>query len=173
MKFLVEISDKEVGIGSSERFDKPYQLRKAARAVLFDDEGKLAFQKVSKFNYHKLPGGGIDDDETIKNALQREILEEVGCKSDIGEEVGVIIEYRNELDILQISYCYLAKVVGEVGEPTYEQEEIDEGHEPLWTSLDEAIELLRSDSTEDYEGKFIVIRDLAFLEEAKRMLNSQ
>ena len=108
----------------------------------------------------------------MHDALQREIIEEVGCKSDVGEEVGVIIEYRNELDILQISYCYFARVVGEIGELSYEQGEIEEGHQPLWTSVDQAIQLLETDAPDDYEGKFIVVRDLVFLKEAKRLLTN-
>lgn len=80
------------------------------------------------------------------------------------------VEYRNEYDILQISYCFLAKVVGEVGETAYTQKEINEGHKPLWTSIDEAIHLLEKDKTDDYEGSFIIIRDLALLKEAKRLL---
>ena len=173
MKILIEINDKDAGTGGTERFDKPYKLRKAARAVLFNKDGKLAFQRVSNLNYHMLPGGGVGDGEGVKSALRREIREEVGCDSEIGDEIGVTIEYRNSEDKLQISYCYFARVVGEVGEPSYEQDEVDEGHEPLWTSLDEAMHLIEADKPEAYDGKFIVIRDLVFLREAKRMLGSR
>ena len=40
MKLLLEISDKDVSNGLAERFDKPYTLRKAARAVVFNDNKK-------------------------------------------------------------------------------------------------------------------------------------
>jgi hypothetical protein len=39
----------------------------------------------------------------------------------------------------------------------------------LWVSLDEAIEKLKKDEPNDYEGKFIQVRDSCFLEEAKNL----
>jgi hypothetical protein len=42
MKILLEISDKEIINGLAERFDKPYVLRKAARAVVFNGKNKIA-----------------------------------------------------------------------------------------------------------------------------------
>ena len=46
-----------------------------------------------------------------------------------------------------------------------------DGFEPVWLSLEEAIKTLESeDSIEDYEGKFIHLRDLIFLKEAKHCI---
>ena len=38
-----------------------------------------------------------------------------------------------------------------------------------WLTLNEAIETLRNDKPKDYEGWFIQQRDLAFLEEFKKI----
>ncbi len=169
MKILLEISDKEIINGLTERFDKPYVLRKAARAVVFNGKNEIAFQFVSKYNYYKLPGGGVDQEETILEALKREIREETGCEDiKVIDEIGIIIEYRNKFDILQISYCYLAKTLGKIDSPEYDKEEIEEGLESLWVPMDKAINLLRNSNPDDYQGKFIVKRDLAFLEELKK-----
>jgi len=48
--------------------------------------------------------------ETIEENLVREIREEVGADIMILDEIGITIEYRNSANLLQISYCYLAKV---------------------------------------------------------------
>jgi 8-oxo-dGTP diphosphatase len=171
MKILLEISDKEIDSGFPERFDKPYILRKAARAVVFNEKNEIAFQFVSKHNYYKLPGGGVEQGETILEALKREIREEVGCEDiEVVNEIGIIIEYRNKFSVLQISYCYLAKTFGKIHRPNYDKQEIEEGLESLWVPIDKAINLIYNSNPGDYQGKFIIKRDLVFLEELNKSL---
>lgn len=173
MKILLEISDKDLRMGESERYDKPYVLRKAARAVVIQNDGSIAFQHIAKAGYHKLPGGGVDLGESVEDALRREIQEEVGCAIEIIRDIGVVIEYRNQMkkycgreDELQISYCYIAKSVGEIGKPSFEEAEMADGAAALWISADEALRVLASETPDDYQGKFIVKRDAAILKEA-------
>ena len=70
-----------------------------------------------KLNYYKLPGGGVEEGEDLQIALKRECKEEIGCNVEIIREVGQINEYRKMFNIKQISFCFLAKVVGGKGEP--------------------------------------------------------
>lgn len=152
---------------NSENKEETRIIRKAARAVVFDNENRIAILKVANHNYHKLPGGGVEEGEDLDEALKRESIEEIGCKISVVGEVGKIIEYRDEWDLKQESYCYLAKVIGEKGQPDFTEEEILGGFSILWVSLDEAIEILKKDEPDNYEGKFIKVRDVCFLEEAK------
>jgi H+-transporting ATPase len=73
--------------------------RQAARAVVFDNENKIALLYVSKHSYHKIPGGGIEKGEDIFRALEREMIEEIGSKISVTGEIGKIIEYRNKFDL--------------------------------------------------------------------------
>lgn len=115
MEFIKEIYDKDIGL-NSENTDVAYKLRKAARALVINDSGKTALLYVSKNNYHKIPGGGIEDGEDTEIALHREVMEEVGVNIKVLGEIGIIIEYRNEFQQLQISYCYYAKAKGNIKE---------------------------------------------------------
>jgi len=170
MKILLEITEKDLGFSETERFDKPYQLRKAARAILIREDGKVAIQNVAHRGFHKIPGGGIDLGENIEQALRREIREESGCEIEIGDPLGMIVEYRNWIDLIQISYCFLAKVVGDIHPIQLTESEIADGMQSLWFSLEEAIAILSSENPEDKEAQFIVKRDLAFLRAAKEIL---
>jgi 8-oxo-dGTP pyrophosphatase MutT (NUDIX family) len=163
MKLLKTIKDKDLS--------KDFKTREASRGVLFDDNNLVPLLFVSKFNYHKLPGGGIDEGETKIQAFIREIKEEVGSSIKAGEEVGKVIEYRSGFDLKQISYCYLGKILSK-GPQKLEQGEMDEGHELVWLPLDEAIKIVENDKPQNYEGGFIQKRDLAFLLEAKRLASS-
>lgn len=121
--------------------DRPaiYRRREAARAVLFDDDGKIGLLFVSKENYHKLPGGGIESGEDKLAALKREVLEELGCAIKVHAEVGRICEYRNEHDLFQESYCYTGFVEGKKGNPAFTKTEIASGFITIWLSPPEAI----------------------------------
>ncbi|MBU6501067.1 MAG: NUDIX domain-containing protein [Patescibacteria group bacterium] len=165
MKLLLTLGDKNVL--------RDYKVRKAARAVVFDKEGKVALLYVSKHGYHKLPGGGIDEGESIIEALKRECLEEIGCDVEVAAEVGEIIEYRHfpdERDEEQESFSYIANVTSKKGEPRFEQDEIDDGFEVQWVNPETAVELLKKGRPKTNDGPFIVSRDFKIIEEAMKIV---
>ncbi len=164
MKLLKEIKDKELPKDQGN-----LRIRESSRAVLFDEKGLVPLLWVSKQNYHKLPGGGIKEEEDQITALKRECLEEVGCKIEITGEVGRIEEFREKLSLKQTSFCYLGKVIAK-GAPTFTDKELRLGFKVVWASLEEAISMIKKDKPEGYEGAlFIQERDLAFLEEVKSL----
>ena len=165
MKLLHEISDKSLGLENFEILGETFELRKSARAILAKEDGTIAIQYLGNHYFHKLPGGGVDKGETIEEALLREIKEEVGCSADIEKEIGIVIEYRKQHQIIHISYCFLARVRGEFAEPTLEQAEVDEDMSTVWMLPETAIQKMETDTPNTYQGKFILQRELAFLRE--------
>ena len=98
-------------------------------------------------------------------------MEEIGCAVKNIRGVGAIEEYRNKFKLHQFSYCYIADVSGEKGVPHLEEGEIAEGFVTEWLDLDSAIKTLEDEEgVDDYQGKFIQMRDLAFLKEAKKII---
>ncbi len=165
MQLLKVIRNEDIGFKNKS---VKYKVRKAARAVLFEKD-KTALLFVSKHNYHKIPGGGIESDENIKIALSREIVEETGCTAEVKEEVGVIKEYRDDFGIEQFSYCFMAEVVKANNKQSFTKKEKDQGFKLVWVTLNEAIKLIKNDKPNNYEGKFIVERDIVFLEKVREM----
>lgn len=147
-----------------------FRAREAVRAVVCDQGGKVALLHARVNSYYKLPGGGIEKEENIEEALRRECLEEIGCEVEIGEELGMIVEYRKQQNLRQTSYCYLAKLVGEKGKPNFTQSEINEGFEAVWLPLDEAIAKLKQGHSGNYMGDYMATRDLKFLETAAKII---
>lgn len=172
MEILRTIVDAD--IGSDVGRPATLEERRASRAIVFDADGNVALLHATRKHYHKLPGGGIEAGEGIHEALRRETLEEIGCHITNIRDLGIIEEYRNKLSLHQISYCFIADVLGEKGEPHLEEGEIADGFDPVWMDLESAIQTLEAeDSIENYEGRFIRLRDLTFLKEAKKLLDAR
>ena len=98
-------------------------------------------------------------------------MEEVGCDSEITDEHGLTIEYRNKYKLLHISFGFVAKVVGKLVAPTLETGEIEEGQETLWLPPTKALQRMKNDTPGKFEGHFILAREIAFLEEFIRRQN--
>lgn len=169
MKNLKTINPENV----TEDEIKDYRIREAARAIVIDREGKIALLHVSKNNYYKLPGGGLEGDEDVIFALERECKEEIGSEIEVIGEIGSILEYRKKFNLKQTSFCYLAKLKGEKGEPDYTDHEKENGFEQVWLTYEDAIKALNESMVTELEvSYYIVLRDKTFLEESKAYLTN-
>lgn len=170
MKSLHTIRHSTVVPTETDKSPEAFSHRRAARAILTDNDGRIALLYVAKYGYHKLPGGGIEDGEDIAQALERELLEETGCQAQVTAELGKITEYRDQWDQKQTSYCYLSVQIGAIGAPDFTEKELSEGFAVVWAKdLSEAISLLEQDTPDDYGGVFIRERDLTFLRAAQQL----
>jgi 8-oxo-dGTP diphosphatase len=167
MKLIAEIQEQNINPKAPILDESEFRIREAARAIVLDNEGRVALLHVGRHNFHKLPGGGIDEGENIEQALERELMEEIGCKAKVTAEIGAVTEHRNQFKMIQTSYCFLAQLSGEKGDPDFTEEEIADEFSIVWAdNIQAAIELLEADQPDDYEGKFIKVRDLALLNAA-------
>ncbi|MES3031710.1 MAG: NUDIX domain-containing protein [Patescibacteria group bacterium] len=167
MKQLALINPENV----SEKEVKEYPVRESVRAIVVDEEGKIALLHVVKENYFKWPGGGIEGAEDKMTALNRECDEEIACDIEVFGEIGSIVEYRTIFNLKQISYCYLAKVKKKKGVPTFTDFEKEKGFKNVWLNYEEAMNSLINSQATSVEGRsYIVPRDTILLKEAKNYL---
>jgi ADP-ribose pyrophosphatase YjhB (NUDIX family) len=173
MNTILTLTDRDFVPDAPAGDHDNYFRRGAARAVLTNSDGAVAIMHASNSGYYKLPGGGIDDGEEVLAALDREILEEVGAKIKVTGEIGIVQEYRNDDQMAQTSYVYAGTVDGELGTPELTAKEIREGFQVVWAEdIDKAMELITVTLSRDDIGlKFMGSRDLAILEEAKKLIN--
>ena len=164
---VLDQQDMDSSVDVSKR--DSYYRRKAVRAVLSDQDGRIALMHAGQRDYYKLPGGGVDEGEDLTKALERELLEETGCKANVTAELGKVVEWRDVHKMHQISYAYSATVTGEVGSPEFTQSELDEGFKMIWAdNVDEAIKLVESKTNhDDIAVVFMASRDAAILRSAK------
>lgn len=173
---ILTLYEKDISSTTSVISDRAdFYHRPSVRAVFFDSQGSIALMYSVKFSYYKLPGGGVDEGESLEVALTRELLEETGCESENLVQLGEVIEYRDFARMVQQSVCYTAHAKNH-GTPTPTDEEIAEEFEVVWAKdIDDAIKLVNSAEPEsnDLQIKFMVKRDAAILAAAKARANSQ
>jgi len=116
--------------------DVEYRQRPSAYAVVVN-EGLVAVVRTPKG--HFLPGGGVKPDETLAAAATRETEEEIGLIVEITAEICTADEYvhspKSAKYVQKICSFFSARPIGNAAES-----ELD--HELVWTSPNEAAELL-------------------------------
>jgi len=117
MELLKMITDEDIGgdLVSTKIMDVTPRI--AVRAVLINESRQMALLYLGKFDFYTIPGGGVENGESLEIALKREIHEETGCRCEIVCELGYVCENRVLQGFTQNSYYYIVKVVGEIGSP--------------------------------------------------------
>lgn len=171
MKHICTTYEKDV-YPNKEIFVVEYFDRLTVKAIILDQNGKMALVGNKKNNFLQLPGGGVDNGESMEEGLVRECLEEVECFVEISSEVGYIDDYRSRDKKHNINYCYVVNVLEKKGMPLYTDNESRIGMYTKWVSVDEAFDIfhkqkkdLENGLVEFYNTGFNISRDFLFLKE--------
>lgn len=137
--------------------------RVTARAIVLNPDNHLAVMYAAKYGIYTLPGGGVEEGETIEEALRREVTEETGCTIARHEPLGYVEENRFHADYTQISYYYIVHTPDETLHPHLTALEAENGTSATWCTLDEAYERIAAPVFSRPQGRFLQARDLAAL----------
>ncbi len=149
MRILFEM-DKKDYIPNGSIFRRP-----SARAIIIMDE-KIAMVHSKKYNYYKFPGGGIEDAESMEEALIREVSEETGlCVIENSvQEYGQVhrVQKGTKEDIfIQDNYYFLCCVKENLEQQNLDKYEADEGFTLEFVDPQLAIEANRENAMDDLD----------------------
>lgn len=157
----MEVEDKGVAMRELFTIDlKNYKengtvgKRPSVRGIIIKD-GKIAMMHSLKYDYYKLPGGGIEEGEELRDTLVREVKEESGLvvKKETIKEFGYVrrIEKGMFEDIfMQENYYFLCDVEDEVSSQELDDYEAEEGFTLEFVTPEQAINV---NNTGDHREK--------------------
>ena len=144
MRLLFEIGLKEYNKDGS------FFIRPSARCINIKN-GLVAMVHSKMYNYYKFPGGGIDDGESMEEAVIRETLEEsgLGVIPDKIKPFGFVHRIsrsdRAGVDyFLQDNYYFLCEVEDEAKDQILCDYESEEGFNLQYVKPEHAIEINRT-----------------------------
>lgn len=150
--------------------------RLVVRAVVVDAEGNFYFNRAvrddifGKGTIIETAGGGVEEGETLTDAIRRELGEELGAEVEILAEIGTVSDYYNLIHRHNINRFYLCRATA-FGEKAMTEDEVNTFHlSTLKLTYDEAVA--------EYErcrncplGRVIAPRELPMLRRAKELLD--
>ena len=147
---------------------QPLKLRNTVRAIAFRDDRKFAFLRIKgedefgKRNHLETIGGGIEANESMVEAMKREVMEEIGYTCEVLDEIGVVVDTYHLIHRKTISHFFVVQLLEDqkATSRTALETSLIAGIE--WLSFQEAYERLSAEA--DGINKLIHRRDLAALE---------
>ena len=170
MRQLFEIDLKD--------YEETYAVfrRPSARAIIINGD-KIALVYSKKEKYYKFPGGGIHDDEDKKEALIREVREEVGLvviPESIREYGSVMRRQKSTVKENEIfeqeNYYYFCDVQDEAVDQDLDAYEDEAGFVLRIVDIDEAIATNAAYKSDDCFNRIMINREKRVLEMIKQDL---
>jgi 8-oxo-dGTP pyrophosphatase MutT (NUDIX family) len=114
------------------RISKQGKIRLGCTAAIFDEHHRILLTKRSDNGQWCLPGGAVDPGETVVEACEREVLEEVGMRVRVKRLVGIyshsdqLVVYPDGKKVQVVALHFEVEVTG--GEPGVSDEVSDYGY---------------------------------------------
>lgn len=145
--------------------------RPSVRGIIVSD-GRVAMMHSLKYDYYKLPGGGIEEGESLEDTLVREVREESGLvvKRDTVKEFGYVrrIEKGKYEDIfLQENFYFLCEVEEKIETQELDDYEEEERFVLEYVTPEQAIDI---NANADHGEKALVGVFAGMLERENRVL---
>ena len=147
------------------------------RAIILNDKDEICLLHLlgddlfGHRDYYETPGGGIKENETLEEALLREIKEETGIDCDIISPIGFVDDYYNAIYRHNMNYYYLCKAKS-YGKPSLEDYEKTIINGMIFVNIDEAIKIYENMNKEKIEI-LVSRRELPVLRKVKEMLEKK
>ena len=128
---------KKIEIFGEDRWDEYTKIREGCRGIVIKD-GRILLSYEKNVDQYLIPGGGIEEGESLVDCCIREIREETGLVVKPKEHYLTLDEYYHEYYFL--SHYFICEILGEC-ERQLTETEYENGLEPVWVDFNEALNI--------------------------------
>ena len=170
------LHDKDIFPNVPNVTDVIWEKRSIGKVVISNDADEIALIGNEVNDFFLLPGGGIEDGESILDGTRRECREETGCEIEIKNALGMTEDFRLRDSKHCISFSYSAKAISYAA-PAPTESEVGIRSYVKWFSLPDAIRLftlqeekVRKGEVKFYNTCFNILRDSLFIRKAQNLM---
>lgn len=128
---------KIIEIYGANAFKTFSKIRVGCRGIVIKDDRMLISHEVNADHY-LIPGGGLEENETLEECCSREVREETGYIVKPDRRFLTINEYYEEYKY--VSHYFICDIVGE-SERNLTANEMARGLIPEWADIDKMLEI--------------------------------
>jgi len=132
------------------------EKRTACRGIVFKDDLFLTVH-IEKFDITTFPGGGLEDDETLEECVEREVLEETGIRTKVKAQTVTVLEYFS--DVIWESHFFLCDFIEDSKKRNLTDEEKEILMVTRWLKIDELMDIFENNMTKHKNGPNIHNRE--------------
>jgi ADP-ribose pyrophosphatase YjhB (NUDIX family) len=173
MKPITTLNDSDVFPHKQAAAVETWSERRTVKIVLQNERGEIALVTNPVHNCHLLPGGEIEDGESVHQAADRECREEANRSIKQPVDIGIVEEFRARDGKHYITSGVAALADTPTEEDTRTGNEKDLGLKVNWYPLDDVLKIFADQNRRLAEGKiefyntgFNIVRDKAIVDEA-------
>lgn len=144
----------------SSTYTSPYEKKRiSCRAIIIED-GRILLSHETNGGTYMSPGGGLEENETNEQCVEREVLEETGYIAKATKPFITVNEYC--YDTLYINRYFICEITGE-GKRHLTENEIYKKMEPEWVEISKAVEIFSTYKNLTPDKESLYLREFTIL----------
>ena len=144
----------------SSTYTSPYEKKRISCRAIIIEGGRILLSHETNGSTYMSPGGGLEENETNEQCVEREVLEETGYIVKVTKPFITVNEYC--YDTLYINRYFICEITGE-GERRLTENEIYKKMEPEWVDISKAIEIFGTYKSLTPDKESLYLREFTIL----------